>query len=126
MDGVGSRSPVMPWVHQGFSWIAGWALTSVVIGLGLVGWTLVRGGSLHRVPICGYDADANVYALAIEAGGAALIVVILYWALGAHSIRWRWVRLAGSILAAVPISIAIVIRTQLFWYACMGGAPPLG
>jgi hypothetical protein len=116
----------MPWLRQGLSWVAGWALTSAVIGLGLVAWTLVRGGSLHRVPICGYDADANVYALAIEAGGAAVIVVLLYWSLGAHTIRWRWVRLAGSILAAIPISMAIVIGTQMFRYACMGGAPPLG
>jgi hypothetical protein len=111
-------------MRQGLSWVVGWALTAAVIGLGLVTWTLLRGGSLHRVPICSYAADANIYALAIEAGGAALIVVLLYWALGARSIRWRYIRLAGSILVALPISIGILIGIQMFRYACMGG--PLG
>jgi hypothetical protein len=114
----------MPWLRQGLSWIVGWALTAAAIGLGLVTWTLLRGGSLHRVPICSYDGDANIYALGIEASGAALIVVLLYWSLGAHSIRWRLARLAGSILAALPISLGIFVGTQMFRYACVGG--PLG
>jgi hypothetical protein len=112
-------------VRQALSWVAGWALTATVIGAGIVIWTLARGGTVQGTLACGGQLDANVYALAIEAGLAALFVVLLYWALGAPAIRWRFIRLAGVIIAAIPISIGIFVGSQTFQLLCMGGPPPL-
>jgi hypothetical protein len=58
------------------SWIAGWLSAAIAVGTGLVTWTLIRGGTVHRTPVCAGHEDANIYALGIEASGVALILVL--------------------------------------------------
>jgi hypothetical protein len=101
------------------SWIAGWLSAAIAVGTGLVTWTLIRGGTVHRTPVCAGHEDANIYALGIEASGVALILALLYWSLGAESVRWRWVRLAGTVIAAIPISLGIFIGSMMFSEMCM-------
>jgi hypothetical protein len=102
--------------------VVGWGLIATAIGAGLVIWTIARGGELHRTLICG-SRDANFYALGIQAGLAALIPLLLYWALGATSSRWRWVRLAGVAIAALPISLGIFVGGSMFTVGCTYQAP---
>lgn len=105
-----------------FLGVVGWGLIATAIGTGLVIWTVARGGEVHRTLICG-SRDANFYALGIQAGLAALIPVLLYWALGATAIRWRWVRLAVVAIAALPISLGIFVGGSTFTASCTFQAP---
>ena len=84
----------------------------------------MRGGQLHRIRICNglslVGGDANVFALGLLAGAISLIAVMGYWALGAQSIRWRWVRVIAVAVLALPIGLTIlVLNERLFTIACM-------
>jgi hypothetical protein len=105
-----------------FLGVVGWGLIAAAIGSGLVIWTVARDGEVHRTLICG-SRDANFYGLGIQAGLAALVPVLLYWALGATTIRWRWVRLAAVAIAALPISLGVFIGGSMFSVGCTFQAP---
>jgi len=106
------------------SLLVGWLLLTVAITAVLAVWTLVRGGQLHRIRICNGlsldGGDANVFALGLLAGAISLIAVMGYWALGAQSVRWRWVRVIAVAVLALPIGLTIlVLNERLFTIACM-------
>jgi len=50
-----------------------------------------------------------VFALGLLAGAISLIAVMGYWALGAQSIRWRWVRVIAVAVLALPIGLTILV-----------------
>lgn len=99
------------------AWIAGWAMATAAIGVALIAWTLAQGGSIHRTPVC-RGPDQNFYALAVQAGAAALVVVVLYWALSAQSVGSRVVRVGAVAVGAVPILFATLFATSAFQAAC--------
>jgi hypothetical protein len=94
------------------TWVGGWLAAAAVIFAGLAVWTYAHGGVFHRVPVCG--PDMNVYPAAFAAGWLALIVVLAYWALGARSLRWRWLRVIGVTLVSVPV-VFIALAGTLLW-----------
>jgi hypothetical protein len=100
-------------------WIGAWLATAAVILAGMAAWTYAQGGRFHRVPVCGGRGDVNVYDAAIASSALALGVVLAYWALGAASLRWRWLRVIVVAVAAVPITIVAVYGSQLFTIGCM-------
>ena len=117
------QSPTRPARAIG-SLLVGWLLLTVAITAVLAVWTLVRGGQLHRIRICNGlsldGGDANVFALGLLAGAISLIAVMGYWALGAQSVRWRWVRVIAVAVLALPIGLTIlVLNERLFTIACM-------
>jgi len=117
------QSPTRPARAIG-SLLVGWLLLTAAITAVLAVWTLVRGGQLHRIRICNGlsldGGDANVFALGLLAGAISLIAVIGYWALGAQSVRWRWVRVIAVAVLALPIGLTIlVLNERLFTIACM-------
>jgi len=61
-----------------------------------------------------------VFALGLLAGAISLIAVMGYWAVGAQSVRWRWVRVISVAVLALPIGLTIlVLNERLFTIACM-------
>jgi hypothetical protein len=107
------------------AWVGGWLLTTAVVGIGLVVYTLARGGTVHRTPTCGGN-DANLYSLGLIAASLATIVVLAWWALGATTLGPRLLRVIVVTIAAPPIAFAgIFLGGSLFTLACTLGAPSL-
>jgi hypothetical protein len=106
------------------TWVGGWLAAAAVIFAGLAVWTYAHGGVFHRVPVCpGPGPDMNVYAAAFAAGWLALIVLLAYWALGARSLRSRWLRLIGVTIVSVPVVFIALIGTFLWTPMCFARLP---
>lgn len=99
------------------SWAGGWLAAAAVIFAGLAVWTYAHGGVFHRTPM-GCGPDMNVYAAVFVAGWLALIVVLAYWALGARSLRWRWLRLIAVALVSVPVVFVALVGTLQWTQSC--------
>lgn len=107
-------------LRAGIGWLAGWLAVSAAVATGLVAYTLAQGGAIHRVPVC-RGPDANIFSIGIVAAAASAILVLAWWALGASSVRWRWVRVILVALASPVIAVAGVLGPGMFSVACTGG-----
>jgi hypothetical protein len=105
-------------------WLFGWLFTTGAILAAIGLWVYARGGAFHRTPTC-HGPDVNIYAAAILAGAIGLLVVGVYWALGAARARDRWFRLFRVVWGGgVSLGLAFFIGASLFTFACMGGPVP--
>jgi hypothetical protein len=100
------------------AWLTGW-LTAAAAVFGLIAaWVYANGGVFHRTAAC--FRDMNIYAAAIFAGAGGLLVVLVYWALGASTMRLRLVRLAGVAFLVVPVGFLGLLAAEQFVRHCTG------
>ena len=96
-------------------WVAG----SVLVFATAVVVVLVQGGHFHRTPTCG-GSEVNIYSTGLAAAGCGLIAAMIWWALGAATVRWRWARLGITLVVSAGL-IGWLVVLNPFTYVCMGG-----